>query len=183
MPGLTRKKSLHIPSKTKRKPIRRTVSDPNQNNHFSSPEHKFSPLLFRPKPQKTRRWFSKRSPNSPYTYEDVFVPNNIKHNENMAIGYKMKQFSKNESRQIMKNHLDKYIKSHPAATYEEWIIALFPENRKGTPFPENRKVTPSGEIKIDNRLYYPTADSVRMWRNKKKQIRKHRLIPDWEFVN
>ena len=92
----------------------------------------------------------------------------------MAIGYKMKQFSKNESRQIMKNHLDKYIKSHPAATYEEWIIALFPENRK---------VTPSGEIKIDNRLYYPTADSVRMWRNKKKQIRKHRLIPDWEFVN
>lgn len=174
MQGLTRKKSVRIPSKTKRKPIRRTLSDPNQNNHFSSPEHTFSPLLFRPKPQKTRRWFSKRSPNSPYTYEDVFVPNNIKHNENMAIGYKMKQFSKNESRQIMKNHLDKYIKSHPAATYEEWIIALFPENRK---------VTPSGEIKIDNRLYYPTADSMRMWRNKKKQIRKQRLIPDWEFVN
>jgi len=174
MPGLTRKKSLPIPSKTKRKPIRRTVSDPNQTNHFSSPEHKFSPLLFRPKPQKTRRWFSKRSPNSPYTYEDVFVPNNMKHNENRAIGYKMKQFSKNESRQIMKNHLDKYIKSHPAATYEEWIIALFPENRK---------VTPSGEIKIDNRLYYPTADSVLMWRNKKKQIKKHMLSSEWVFVN
>jgi hypothetical protein len=175
MPGLTRKKSLHFPSKPKRKTVRRALSDPNQNNHFSSPEYTFSPLLFTPKPKKTRRWFSNPSPNSPYTYEHVLVPNNIKHNENMAIGYQMKKFSNNEARQLMKNHLDKYIKLHPAATYEEWIINFLPENFKG--------YTPSGEIKIDYRLHTPTAESVRMWRNKKKQIRKQRLIPDWTLVN
>lgn len=169
----TRKSSRRtrsVPAKTRR---RRIVSSKNSVNPYkftrilvgNSPENNSSPIVFKPKP-KSRSWFTRKI--SPYKNTNIMVPNSI-HPEDVE-GYQLTQFTNYKSRQMMKDHLNEYIKHNPHSTYEQWIRDLFPENTK---------INKYGHIVIDARFYLPQAESLKYWKNIQKNKKK---ISRWEFV-
>lgn len=152
----TRKKtrSHSTPGRRRTRSIRRTFSlgsrvQPNQARLSPSPEHKFSPVLFRQKPRKTRRWFSRLSPNSPYKQNDVLTPNYLKDTKSL---YNKDHFAP----KTMRYHLDTYLKLYPSSTYEEWVNDYF---------------TKSDLTGNHARI---SSESLTIWKNKQKMLYKEK---------
>lgn len=121
-------------------------------------------MIFKSKSKpKSRRWFFDRSPSeipdtSSPNYTNIMVPNSIRSED--VEGYQLKQFTNYKSRQLMKNHLNEYIKHNPHSTYEQWIRELFPENTR---------INEYGHIELDKRLYLTQAESLKYWKNIQKK--------------
>lgn len=182
MPSQTRRRPHSVSTrKTRSVPTRRTGSVPTRrvSSKKTIYPHKFtrilvgnspeknSPTIFKPKSKpKSRRWFFGRSPSEiPDTslpnHTNIMVPNSI--SPEYVEDYQRTQFTNYKSRQMMKDHLKKYIKNNPHSTYEQWIRELFPENTK---------INEYGHIELDKRLYLPQAESLKYWENIQKKKNK-----------
>ena len=67
------------------------------------------------------------------------------------------------SMDIMKQHLEEFIRAYPRSTYESWIGALHPDNVVEGKLVDDGAAAGGTSMEIDHRFYVEDSDHRRLW--------------------